>query len=226
MKRREFAGGMAAWMGGAGLAPVIGGAGALVATAAHAQAPRAGTDYVALGRPLATSAPAGKIEVIEFFWYGCPHCNRFEPMLDAWVRKLPADVSFRRVPVAFRDEFVVHQRIYYAIEAMGKLDELHKKVFHAIHVERQRLDNVDAVADFMARNGQDRAKFVEVYNSFSVQTKTRQAKQLADGYKIDGVPALGVNGRFWTSGALSGSLERSLQVADHLIGLARQAPKG
>lgn len=216
MKRREFAGGVAAWVGGAALVPM----------AARAQAPRAGADYVVLARPQPTSAAAGKIEVLEFFWYGCPHCNRFEPMLDAWVKKLPPDVVFRRVPVAFRDEFVVHQRIYYALEAMGKLDELHKKVFHAIHVERQRLENVDAVADFMAKNGQDRAKFIEVYNSFSVQTKTRQAKQLADGYKIDGVPALGVGGRYWTSGALSGSLERSLVVADHLIGLARQQPKG
>lgn len=215
MKRREFAGGVAAWVGGAALVPM----------AARAQAPRAGADYVVLARPQPTSAAAGKVEVIEFFWYGCPHCNRFEPMLDAWVRKLPPDVVFRRVPVAFRDEFVVHQRIYYALEAMGKLDELHKKVFHAIHVERQRLESVDAVADFMAKNGQDRAKFIEVYNSFSVQTKTRQAKQLADGYKIDGVPALGVGGRYWTSGALSGSLERSLVVTDHLIGLARQQPK-
>ncbi|HWP19251.1 MAG TPA: thiol:disulfide interchange protein DsbA/DsbL [Burkholderiaceae bacterium] len=213
MKRREFAGGMVAWAAGSAVA--------LVAPAARAQAPQAGTDYVVLKQPQSTSAP-GKIEVIEFFWYGCPHCNRFEPLLEPWVKKLPADVSFRRVPVAFREEFVVHQRIYYALEALGQLDAMHRKVFHAIHVERNPLNKAEAVADFMAKNGLDRTKFLEAFNSFGVQAKVRQASQLAEGYKIDGVPALAVGGRYWTSGALTGSLERSLLVADHLIGLARK----
>ena len=89
--------------------------------------PVEGTHYVALGQPVATAAP-GKVEVIEFFWYGCPHCNVFEPMLDAWVKKLPADVAFRRVPVAFRDEpYGTHQRIFYALEATGQLDAMHKR---------------------------------------------------------------------------------------------------
>jgi protein dithiol oxidoreductase (disulfide-forming) len=222
MKRREFTGGLAAWVGGYSLMPVVATGLATSTPAAHAQAPRAGTDYVALAQPQPTAA-AGKVEVVEFFWYGCPHCNRFEPMLDTWVKKLPSNVVFRRVPVAFRDDFVVHQRIYYALETMGQLDALHKKVFHAMHVDRNPLNTPDMIADFMAKNGVDRAKFLEVFNSFGVQTKTRQAKQLADGYKIDGVPALGINGRFWTSGALTGSLERSLQVADYLITQVRQA---
>ena len=226
MKRREFAGGMAAWVGGKSLMPVAGAAGlasslAVVAPAAHAQAWRAGTDYVQLSQAQPTSAPAGKIEVVEFFWYGCPHCNRFEPMLEAWVKKLPQDVAFRRVPVAFRDEFVIHQRIYYALEAMGQVDAVHKKVFHAIHVDRNPMNTTEGVADFMAKNGVDRAKFLEVFNSFGVQTKTTQAKKLAEGYRIDGVPALGINGRAWTSGALTGSLERSLQVTEYLVGQAR-----
>ncbi len=222
MKRREFTGGMAAWVGGSSLMPV-GAMGLAAATpAAHAQTPKAGTDYVALSQPQPTAA-AGKVEVIEFFWYGCPHCNRFEPMLEGWVKKLPANVTFRRVPVAFRDDFVVHQRIYYALETMGQLDALHKKVFHAMHVDRNPMKDADGIADFMAKNGLDRAKFLEVFNSFGVQTKSRQAKQLTEGYKIDGVPALGINGRFWTSGSLTGSLERSLQVADFLIAQARPA---
>lgn len=214
MKRREFTGGMAA-CAAAGIGAT------LLAPAVHAQAPQAGTDYVVLKQPQPTSAP-GKIEVVEFFWYGCPHCNRFEPLLDVWVKKLPADVSFRRVPVAFREEFVVHQRIYYALEALGQLETLHRKVFHAIHVERNPLNKPEAVADFMAKNGVDRAKFLEAFNSFGVQAKVRQASQLAEGYKIDGVPALGVNGRYWTSGGLTGSLERSLVVADYLIAQARK----
>lgn len=185
--------------------------------------PVEGTHYVRLSQPVPAGAPAGKVEVVEFFWYGCPHCNAFEPALEAWARKLPADVVFRRVPVAFREEpFVAHQRIYYALEAMGQVEAMHRKVFHAIHAERARLDKVAEIAAFMSKNGLDGAKFTEVFNSFSVQTKARQAKQLSEAYKIDGVPALGVQGRFFTSGTLAGTPERSLQVADFLIQQVRK----
>jgi thiol:disulfide interchange protein DsbA len=193
---------------------------ALALPTARAQAPKEGSDYVVLRQPVA-QATDGKIEVIEFFWYGCPHCNRFQPLIEPWAAKLPADVRYRRVPVAFRDEFTVHQRLYYALEALGELEKMHKRVFHAVHVERNPLNKPEAMADFVARHGGDRAKFLEAYNSFGVQTKTRQAKQTAEAYKIDGVPAVGVNGRYYTSGALAGSLERSLQVADFLIARAR-----
>lgn len=214
MKRREFS----AWMASS---PLLGAGGLLLAPAAQAQAPRAGTDYMVLQQPQPTNAPAGQVEVVEFFWYGCPHCFKFEPLLDAWLKRLPADVSFKRVPVAFREDFVIHQRIYYALEALGKVEELHRKVFNAMHVEKNRMDKPEVVADFMARNGVDRAKFLETLNSFSVQGKTGQARKLAEGYRIDGVPTLGVHGRYWTSGSLTGSLERMLAVTDHLIGLAR-----
>ncbi|AKJ26906.1 thiol:disulfide interchange protein DsbA/DsbL [Caldimonas brevitalea] len=221
MKRREFTGGLAAWVGGSSVAPLLAGTAATLGTAAaQAQTPKPGTDYVVLKQAQPTAATKG-IEVVEFFWYGCPHCYRFEPLLEAWVKKLPADVSFRRVPVAFRDEFVVHQKIYYALEALGKVDALHKRVFQAVHADKNPLDQTEAIADFMARNGVDRAAFLDAYNSFGVQTKTRQAKQLAEGYRIDGVPALGINGRYWTSGALARSLERSLDIADHLIQVSR-----
>ena len=215
MKRRHFTAQAIAGAAALGLAPL-----------ARAQQQRAafveGTHYVRLSQPLAAPAD-GKVEVIEFFWYGCPHCNSFEPMLDAWAKKLPADVAFRRVPVAFREEpFAAHQRIYYALEALGLLEQMHRKVFFAIHNERQRLDKPQDIAAFMAKNGVDSARFLDAYNSFGVQTKQRQARQLGDAYKIDGVPALGINGRWFTSGTLAGSLDRSLAVADHLIGLARK----
>jgi len=185
--------------------------------------PVEGTHYVRLGQPLAVTAPAGKVEVVEFFWYGCPHCNAFEPMLEAWTKKLPADVSFRRVPVAFRDEpFGTHQRIYYALETMNQVEAMHRKVFYAIHNDRQKLDKPAEIAAFMTKNGVDGAKFVEIMNSFGVQTKARQAKQLAEAYKIDGVPALGVQGRFYTSGSLAGSPEQSLRVTDFLIERSRK----
>jgi len=211
MNRRDFSTQLAA--GALGLTAV---------SAAQAQgAPVEGTHYVKLGQAAPTSAP-GKIEVVEFFWYGCPHCNAFEPALDAWQKKLPADVAFRRVPVAFRDEpFVAHQRIFFALESLGKVDAMHRKVFYAIHSEHARLDKPDEIAAFMEKNGIDKAKFLEAYNSFSTQTKTKQAAKLAEAYKLDGVPALGVNGKYFTSGSLAGTNERMLQVADALIQKSR-----
>ena len=193
-------------------------------TPVQAQAnPVEGTHFVRLSQPLPTIAEAGKIEVIEFFWYGCPHCNAFEPTLDAWARKLPRDVVFRRVPVAFREEsFVAHQRIFYTLEAMGQLDAMHRKVFYALHNDRVHLDKLPEIAAFMAKSGVDGAKFQEVFNSFTVQTKARQAKQLSEAYKIDGVPALGIQGRYYTSIALAGSADKALEVTDYLIQRARK----
>jgi thiol:disulfide interchange protein DsbA len=190
--------------------------------AAAQDGPVEGTHYVRLSQPL--PAPAGgKIEVVEFFWYGCPHCNAFEPTLDAWAKRLPPDVAFRRVPVAFRDEpFGAHQRIFYALESMDQVEAMHRKVFYAIHVERARLDKPAEISAFMSKNGLDGAKFLEVFNSFAVQTKARQAKQLAEAYKIDGVPALGVQGRYYTTGTLAGSPERSLAVTDFLLQRVRK----
>lgn len=221
MKRREFTAALSACVGTGRLAPWLAGGALVAAPAARAQTPQAGRDYVVIQPPL-RQLGASKIEVIEFFWYGCPHCHRFEPMLEAWVQQLPADVSFRRVPVAFRDAFVVHQRIYYALEALGRVEDLHRKVFFAIHTEKNPLNTEAAAADFVAAQGVDRAQFVEAYRSGGVETKALHARQLSDRYKIDGVPTLGVAGRYWTSGGLTGSLERSLQVADHLIDLARR----
>ena len=181
-----------------------------------------GQHYVKLSQPQAVPV-AGKIEVVEFFWYGCPHCNAFEPALEGWQKKLPADVAFRRMPVAFREEpFTTHQRLYFAIETLGLLDTLHRKVFNAIHLDRARLDKLPEIVDFVSKNGVDGAKFTEAFNSFSVQTKARQAKQLAEAYRIDGVPALGIQGRFYTSGSMAGSGERSLAVADYLIQRVRK----
>lgn len=210
MKRREFS---------AVLASGTLGAAALMAHPAHAQggAPVEGKDYLRISPPIPVPAN-GKIEVIDFFWYGCPHCNAFGPMLDAWAKKLPADVNYRHVPVAFRDDpFVAHQRIYYALEEMKLVDTMHRRVFAAIHVDHQRLDKPADIAAFMAKNGVDATKFMEYYNGFSVQTKARQAAQLAQAYKLDGVPAMGIQGKFYTSASLSGSPERSLAVADYLI---------
>ena len=192
-------------------------------TMALAQGPVEGTHYVKLEQPAPTSAPAGKIEVVEFFWYGCPHCNHFEPYLAAWAAKLPPDVAFRRVPVAFRENpFGVHQRLYFTIEALGLLGSLHLKAFRALHDEGLKLDKPELVAEWVAKQGVDKDKFMSVFNSFGVQTKSRQARTLTDAYKIDGVPALGIGGQFYTSVGLNGTPEKALATTDALIAKLRK----
>ena len=209
MKRREFSLTLASTMA----------AGSLVSTPALAQgdAPKAGTDYYLVEKRAAVDAPTGKIEVVEFFWYSCPHCNAFEPTLDAWVKRAPKDVVVRRVPVAFRDDFAPQQRLYFVLEAMGLLDKLHAKVFAAIHVEKLKLDRVELIADWVAKQGVDKTKFMEHYNSFSVATKARKAIELQNAYRVEGVPALGIAGRFYTDGTLAKSMDRALQIAEYLV---------
>lgn len=185
--------------------------------------PENGSEYRALDKRVAVEAAQGKVEVIEFFWYGCPHCNSFEPQLEAWAKKLPSDVVLKRVPVAFRDDFVPHQRLFYTLEAMGKLDDLHRKVFQTIHVDKQSVDKEATILAWADKQGLDKAKFQELYNSFSVSTKARRGTQLQDAFKVEGVPALGIGGRYYTDGSMAGSMGRALQVTDYLIAEARKS---
>ncbi len=184
-------------------------------------APVEGRDYVRLAQPVPMPA-SGKVEVVEFFGYWCPHCNSFEPAIDAWSKKLPADVSFRRVPVAFSAPQEPYAKIYLALEALGQLDTMHRKVFTAIHVQRQRLEKDADISAFVSANGLDAAKFMDTYKGFTVASKFKQARQLADAYKIDGVPTIGIHGRFFTSPSLVGSGEQALRVTDQLIQRAKQ----
>jgi protein dithiol oxidoreductase (disulfide-forming) len=216
MNRREFSVGAACVLGTAAL-------GLPEAVWAQSRKPEEGTDYLALDKRVSVDAPQGKVEVIEFFWYSCPHCNAFEPKLEAWSKKLPADVVLRRVPVAFRDDFVPQQRLYYTLEALGKLGELHAKVFQAIHADRQSINREDLILEWAAKQGLDQAKFKELYNSFSISTKTRRATQLQDAFKVQGVPAIGIAGRYYTDGTMAGTLDRALQVTDYLIAEARKS---
>lgn len=214
MKRREFA---------QLTATVALGATSLLASNARAQrvSPVAGTAYEVLDPVAPVDAPAGKIEVVEFFWYNCPHCNAFEPTLEQWVKKLPKDVVFRRAPVAFRPDFVPQQRLFFALEAMGLVEKLHTKVFAAIHVEKLNLNTGEAIAEWVARQGVDKARFVEQYNSFSVVTKAGKASQLQNAYKVEGVPSFGVAGRYYTDGTKAGNMEKVLQAVDYLVGQVR-----
>jgi len=191
-------------------------------TLAQTKAPVEGADFITLDRPAPVEAPAGKIEMIEFFWYSCPHCNAFEPVLSEWVKKLPKDVVFKRMPVAFSSSFEPQQRLFYALEALGQLEQLHTRVFAAIHVEKQNLGQAAAITDWVVKQGVDRARFTEQFNSFSVTTKAARARQLQADYRVEGVPALGIAGRYYTDGSLAKSMGRVLQVADYLTAQIRR----
>lgn len=213
MKRRDFS-----------LALGVAAGASWVQTPALAQAkpPVAGTDYLVLEKPAPVEAPAGKIEIIEFFWYSCPHCNVFEPALATWIKRAPKDVAVRRVPVAFRDDFVPQQRLYYALEAMGLVDKLHGRVFTAIHAEKQSLNTTESIAAWVVKQGVDKAKFMEQFNSFAVANKATKGTQLQNAYKVEGVPAIGVAGRFYTDGTFAKSMDRALVIADFLAAEIRK----
>jgi protein dithiol oxidoreductase (disulfide-forming) len=183
---------------------------------------RSGKDYMTLDRPVATEAGNGKIEVLEFFWYSCPHCNQFEPAFEQWAKNVAKDVVVRRVPVAFRDDFVPQQRLYFTLEAMNLVEKMHNRVFTAIHGEKQMLNTDAAVLAWATKQGIDKAKFEQTYKSFGVATKAKRAVQLQNDFKIEGVPSLGVAGRYYIDGTLAGSMPRALQVADALITQTRQ----
>ena len=219
--RRDFSAGLL----GAGLASAL-------PRAARAQAaPTEGVHYIRLAEPVA-AATAGKIEVIEFFWYECPHCNAFEPALDAWTKRVPDDVAFRRVHVYFREEpFGPQQRLYYTLETLGLVPTLHRKVFQLIHAQRARLRTPEDMSAFALTNDLDPVKFMSVYNSPAVLARSQRGRQIANGYGVDGVPSMGVQGRYFTNGTLAnggvagGANERMLAVVDALLIQLRQTPR-
>jgi protein dithiol oxidoreductase (disulfide-forming) len=194
------------------------------ATGVQAQgAPVEGTHFVKLNTPAPVTLPAGKtIEVVEFFWYECPHCNTFEPLLEAWVKKLPPDIAFRQVPVGFTPRHQVQQRMFYALEEMGQLATLHRRIFAAIHLQNRRLGTEAEIAAFLKEQGVDSGKYAEMVKSFSVATKSNRARALHEAYKIDGVPAVGIQGRFYTAASLAGNHSNALAVADLLIQRVRK----
>jgi len=193
------------------------------ASVVHAQpkAPVAGRDYreVNPAQPVDTG---NKIEVLEFFQYSCPHCASFDPDLEGWRRKMPADVDYRRLPVAFNAATANHTKIYYTLLQLNKVDELHKKVFAAYHGQRKRLLDPNEIADFMAANGIDRKLWLDTFNSFGVATQTSRSVQMWEAYKLEGTPAVAIDGKWMTAPSMVGSRAGTLPVMDYLIGLARK----
>ncbi|RMX03062.1 thiol:disulfide interchange protein DsbA/DsbL [Corticibacter populi] len=205
---------------------LLGSAGALATVPAWAQgaAPQEGKDYIRLSQPVNTNVPQGKLEVLEFFWYSCPHCNSFEPTFANWVKAQPDDVAVRRVPIAFQQNanFVPQQKLYYALEGLGLLDRFHTAAFNAIHRERKRLNSDEAIFDWAKSVGIDVEEFKKTYNSFTVANSVRRATQLQNDFRIEGVPSLGVAGRYYVDGTMAGSLGRMLDVTEQLLAIERQ----
>ena len=158
-----------------------------------------------------------KIEVIEFFWYGCPHCYSLEPDLANWVKKLPKNVEFIRIPAVFNETWGKHAKAYFTAEALGVVDKIHADFFDAVQSKKEPLQTEDELAVFFKAHGVDEAQFREAYKSFAVDSKMRQAPAIAARYGITGVPAVIINGKYLTNGPLAGSHEKMLEVMDKLI---------
>ncbi len=197
---------------------------AISATAAP-NAPVEGEEYTRLSQPVPTDT-GKKVEVLEFFWYNCPHCFQFEPYLADWVKKQGDRIVMKRVPVGFRESFVPQQKLYYTLEAMNRFD-LHRAVFDAIHAGRQKLDREEQIMAFIEKQGVDMKKFTDTYNSFTVQSKVNRVRQLQEIFRIDGVPTVVIDGQYITSPSIVGQTMRgaseaqmnaaTLQVMDALV---------
>jgi thiol:disulfide interchange protein DsbA len=166
-----------------------------IAAPLAAQQPGLPPDVQELPTPVATDAK-GKVEVVEFFWYGCPHCYTLEPMLEKWVKEQPKDVEFRRVPATFNEQWAAAGRVYYALESLSLVERLHKPLFDAIHKDGLRVTNPQALAQWLEKNGVDAKKFADAEKSFAVESKLKRARALLEQARIDGVPALLINGKY------------------------------
>ncbi len=180
-----------------------------------------GFEYQAIVPPGPLAGEGDGIEVAELFWYGCPHCYRFEPLLEAWLERKPGDVRFVRVAVPLNPHWEPHARAWYSARLLGVAERTHRALFDAIHAERQRLADREALAGFYARHGADRDAFLRAFDSFAVHAKVRRAAALARAWGVHSVPTMVVNGRYRVTGRMAGGLKEMLAVVDHLIGLER-----
>ena len=206
----------------------------LIASTAFASptAPVNGAEYITLATPQPTQVVGKKIEVIEFFMFHCPHCNVLEPHMAAWVKKQGDNINFKRVHFPYSGPTDPEAHLFLTLEAMGKVDEVLPKVFRAFHVERQRLNKDEAIMEWVGKNGLDKAKFTEYWNSFGVLTKLKRLPTIVGNYKVDGVPSIVVDGRFLTSPSIVGAANKALgepqllqgtgQVLDALVATAQK----
>jgi thiol:disulfide interchange protein DsbA len=170
-------------------------------------------------QPIATGQ---RIEVVEFFWYGCPYCNALQPALESWLKRKPEDVELRRIPAVFRESWVPHARLYYTLEALGETDRLHQAVYHAYHTDRRDLGSGESTADWAAEQGIERARWLAAYNSAGVEQNLRQAIANTRLYEIQGTPSLVVDGRYVTSTGMTETVPGVIPILDDLILIARE----
>jgi len=196
-----------------GLAPLAG--------FAQARRPAPGVDYSVL-RPTQPVEAEGKVEVLEFFWYGCPHCYSLQPMIEKWIPRLPADVHFRRVPAVLNEGWAREAAVYYSLEALGVLEKLHRPFYDAIHRERLNTRDPATLAEWLRKHEVDPKRYEEAFKSFGVQSKVRRAAQLASAYRVEGTPTLAVHGRYTVSAEQGRTQDGMLGVVDYLIGVARK----
>jgi len=197
---------------------------ACLAATSHAQGIRArqNIEYRLIApQPVETG---DRIEVIDFFWYGCPYCNELQPALEGWIRRKPADVALRRVPAILRDSWAPHARLYYALEQLSEVERLHLKVYYSYHVEKLHLSKPDVMVEWAVKNGIDRKRWLDAYDSPEVDAKVERAKKLSAAYTVSVTPTLVVDGRYLTSGAYvpGGDVRNVVPILDDLIHLARQ----
>ena len=191
----------------------------------------AGKDYLIINPPQPTDS-GNKVEMIEFFWYGCPHCNALQPALIEWLKNKPADVVYRRVPAVLSQGWVPLTQAFYTFEALGLTDNLHHEMFSAIHKDKIKLQDPNTLFDWAAKHGIDRKKFMDTYNSFGVRSRVQRAIELSRNYNVPGTPAIAIDGRYLTAphlGLTSGdalSYDRYFKIVDYVISLARKARAG
>ena len=190
-----------------------------------AQQPRvlqAEIDYRVI-KPQPVQVSSG-IEVIDFFWYGCPYCNQLQPALEHWISRKPADVTVRRIPAILRDSWAPHARIYYTLEALGEVERLHQHVYHGYHVDQLHMSKPEVMSEWAVRNGIDRSRWDQAYGSIEVQRKVEEAAKLTRAYGITGTPSLVVHGRYLTSGNMAESLNGMIRILDGLVRRVRDTP--
>jgi thiol:disulfide interchange protein DsbA len=197
-------------------------AGAAVSMPAWAQQGQTRPSYEYFEIPPQPVATGSRIEVVEFFWYGCPFCNMLQGPLEGWLKRKPEDVELRRIPAIFRESWVGHARVFYALESLGELPRLHQAVYRAVHAERENLTTAETSADWVGRNGIDRARWLAAYNAPEIEGKVEQAKAATRSYGIRGTPSLVVDGRYVTSTGMSESVAGVITILDGLIGIARE----
>lgn len=188
----------------------------LLPVLSQASAYSEGKHYSKLDKAITTQT-GDKIEILEFFWYGCPHCFSFEPTLDKWKQSLPANVIFTRVPAPLNPSWMVHTKTFYTLQIMGEGEKHHKAIFSAMHVQKKKLQNKDAIVDFLVSQGVNKETFLSTFDSFAVEMRARQAMQLGQKYKVTGVPMLTVNGKYTVSGSQAGSYTGIVNVTNSLI---------